>query len=78
MEKDFYVRKSVICIVTYVILPEKHHKKTDIYLRDRRDSQSILLNLFQKERELNCEVVCKKSLPSFHWVLMTMKGGICG
>lgn len=72
--KDFYVRKSVIYFNTNVSLPEKHHKKTNIYLRDRRENQSMLLNLFQKVRELNCKVVYRKSFPGFHWEVITAKG----
>lgn len=39
-------------------------RKLNVYLRDRRENQSIFLNLFQKERELNYEVVYRKSFPA--------------
>ena len=50
-----------------VILPEKHHKKTNVYLTDRRENQIILLNSLQKEREVSYDFVYRKSLPAPLW-----------
>lgn len=72
--RDSYVRKAVMSFNVNVILPEKHRKKTNVYLRDRRENQSILLNPLQKEREVNYEVVYRKSLPSFPEEVITVKG----
>lgn len=58
------VRKEIMAFSANVILPEKHHKETNIYLRDRRENQSILLNSLQKEREVSYDFVYRKSLPA--------------
>ena len=58
------VKKEIMSFSANVILPEKHHKKTNVYLRDRRENQIILLNSLQKEREVSYDFVYRKSLPA--------------